>query len=151
MALKPDLSYLHVFGALFYPTNESEYLGMLKPKVDIGIFVGYALAKKAFRIYNKRTLLIIETIHVDFDKLTAMAFEQFSSGLGYKLLTPRTISLGLVQNIPSSTLYVLPTKNEWEILFQPMFDEYLNPPPCVDPQVPTLLQNLLFQPVHLPQ
>ncbi|GKE24641.1 hypothetical protein Tco_1436153 [Tanacetum coccineum] len=38
-------------------------------------------------------------------------------------------------NIPSSTPYVPPIKNDWEILFQPMFDEYLNPPPCVDPQV----------------
>ncbi|GJU02378.1 retrovirus-related pol polyprotein from transposon TNT 1-94 [Tanacetum coccineum] len=67
---KLDLSYLYVFGALCYPTNESEDLGKLKPKADIGIFVGYAPAKKAFRIYNKRTRLIIETIHVDFDELT---------------------------------------------------------------------------------
>ncbi|GJX73789.1 probable beta-1,4-xylosyltransferase IRX14 [Tanacetum coccineum] len=136
---KPDLSYLHVFGALCYPTNDGEDLGKLKPKADIGIFVGYAPAKKAFRIYNKRTRLIIETIHVDFDELTAMASEQFSSGPGPKLMTPGTISSGLVQNIPSSTPYVPPTKNDWEILFQPMFDEYLNPPPCVDPQVPTVI------------
>ncbi|GJR20331.1 retrovirus-related pol polyprotein from transposon TNT 1-94 [Tanacetum coccineum] len=60
-------------------------------------------------------------------------------GPGPKLLTPGTISSGLVQNIPSSTPYVLPTKNDWEILFQPMFDEYLNPPPCVDPHVPTVI------------
>ncbi|GJV99703.1 retrovirus-related pol polyprotein from transposon TNT 1-94 [Tanacetum coccineum] len=52
-----------------------------------------------------------------------------------KLLTPGIISSGLVPNIPSSTPYVPPTKNDWEILFQPMFDEYLNPPPCVNPQV----------------
>ncbi|GKB64762.1 hypothetical protein Tco_0920948, partial [Tanacetum coccineum] len=78
---------------------------------------------------------IIETIHVDFDELSAMASKQFSSGLGPKLLTPGTISSGLVPNIPSSTPYVPPTKNNWEILFQPMFDEYLNPPPCVVPQV----------------
>ncbi|GJU32644.1 retrovirus-related pol polyprotein from transposon TNT 1-94 [Tanacetum coccineum] len=45
---KPDLSYLHVFGALCYPTNGGEYLGKLKLKADIGIFVGYAPAKKAF-------------------------------------------------------------------------------------------------------
>ncbi|GJY40792.1 retrovirus-related pol polyprotein from transposon TNT 1-94 [Tanacetum coccineum] len=45
---KPDLSYLHVFGALLYPTNDGEDLGKLKPKADIGIFVGYAPAKKAF-------------------------------------------------------------------------------------------------------
>ncbi|GJU47700.1 retrovirus-related pol polyprotein from transposon TNT 1-94 [Tanacetum coccineum] len=37
---KPNLSYLHVFGALCYPTNDSEDLGKLKPKADIGIFVG---------------------------------------------------------------------------------------------------------------
>ncbi|GKB24887.1 reverse transcriptase domain-containing protein [Tanacetum coccineum] len=136
---KPDLTYLHVFGALCYPTNDSEDLGKLKPKANIGIFVGYAPAKKAFRIYNKRTRMIIETIHVDFDELTAMASEQFSSGPGPKLLTPGTISSGLVPNIPSSTPYVPPTKNDWEILFQPMFDEYLNPPPCVDPQVPAVI------------
>ncbi|GJR45121.1 retrovirus-related pol polyprotein from transposon TNT 1-94 [Tanacetum coccineum] len=79
---KPDLSYLHVFGALFYPTNDSEDLDKLKPKADIGIFVGYAPAKKAYRIYNKRTCLIIETIHIDFDELTTIASEQFSSGPG---------------------------------------------------------------------
>ncbi|GKC11582.1 hypothetical protein Tco_1008364, partial [Tanacetum coccineum] len=32
---KPDLKYLHVFGALCYPTNYSEDLGKLKPKADI--------------------------------------------------------------------------------------------------------------------
>ncbi|GJZ91041.1 hypothetical protein Tco_0662968 [Tanacetum coccineum] len=116
-----------------------EDLGKLKPKADIGIFVGYALANKAFRIYNKRTRLIIETIHVDFDELTTMASEQFSLGPRHKLLTPETISSGLVQNIPSSTSYVPPTKNDWDILFQRMFNEYLNPPPCIDPQVPTVI------------
>ncbi|GJQ92602.1 retrovirus-related pol polyprotein from transposon TNT 1-94 [Tanacetum coccineum] len=90
-APKPDLSYLHVFGALYCPTNDSEDLGKLQPKADIGIFVGYAPAKKAFRIYNKRTRMIIETIHVDFDELTAMASEQFNSGPEPKLLTSRTI------------------------------------------------------------
>ncbi|GJZ08418.1 retrovirus-related pol polyprotein from transposon TNT 1-94 [Tanacetum coccineum] len=88
---KPDLSYLYVFGALCYPNNDSEDLGKLKPKADIGIFVGYAPAKKAYSIYNKRTRLIIETIHVDFDELTTMASEQFSLGLGPQLLNPRTI------------------------------------------------------------
>nr|GEX96331.1 hypothetical protein [Tanacetum cinerariifolium] len=43
---------------------------------DIGIFIGYAPAKKAFRIYNRRTRRIVETIHVDVDELTAMASEQ---------------------------------------------------------------------------
>ncbi|GJU36949.1 retrovirus-related pol polyprotein from transposon TNT 1-94 [Tanacetum coccineum] len=84
-APKPDLSNLHVFGTLCYPTNDGEDLGKLKPKADIGIFVGYAPAKKLFRIYNKRTRMIIETIHVDFDELTAMASKQLNSGLGPRL------------------------------------------------------------------
>ncbi|GJQ98739.1 integrase, catalytic region, zinc finger, CCHC-type containing protein [Tanacetum coccineum] len=50
--LKPNLSYLHIFGALCYPNNDSEDLGKLQDKVDIGIFIGYAPKKKAYRIYN---------------------------------------------------------------------------------------------------
>ncbi|GJQ95153.1 retrovirus-related pol polyprotein from transposon TNT 1-94 [Tanacetum coccineum] len=97
----------------------------------IGIFIGYALSKKAYRIYNKRTRLIIETIHVDFDELIAMASEQFSSGPGPQLLTPETLNSGLVPNPPPPTPSVPPTKKEWDTLFQPMFDEYFNPPPSV--------------------
>ncbi|GKD84793.1 integrase, catalytic region, zinc finger, CCHC-type containing protein [Tanacetum coccineum] len=37
---KPDLSYLHVFVSLCYPTNDGEDLGKLKQNADIGIFVG---------------------------------------------------------------------------------------------------------------
>nr|GEW22619.1 retrovirus-related Pol polyprotein from transposon TNT 1-94 [Tanacetum cinerariifolium] len=49
----PDLSFFHVFGALCYLTNDSENLGKLQPKADIGIFIGYAPTKKAFWIYNR--------------------------------------------------------------------------------------------------
>ncbi|GJR67470.1 integrase, catalytic region, zinc finger, CCHC-type containing protein [Tanacetum coccineum] len=73
---KPDLSYLHVVGALCYPTNDNEYLCKLKAKADVGIFIGYAPTKKAYRIYNQRTRRLMETIHVDFDELTTMASEQ---------------------------------------------------------------------------
>ncbi|GKE01637.1 retrovirus-related pol polyprotein from transposon TNT 1-94, partial [Tanacetum coccineum] len=93
---KPDLKYLHVFGALCYLTNECEELGKLKPKADIGIFIGYAPTKKAYRIYNRRTRQIMETIHVDFDELTTMASEQSSSGHALHEMTPGMISSRLV-------------------------------------------------------
>ncbi|GJV06811.1 retrovirus-related pol polyprotein from transposon TNT 1-94 [Tanacetum coccineum] len=95
---KPDLSFFYVFGALCYPTNDNDDLGKLDAKADIGIFVGYASAKKAFGIYNKRTRKIIETIHVTFDELTTMASEQFSSGPGLHLMNPATSSSRLVPN-----------------------------------------------------
>nr|GFD10898.1 hypothetical protein [Tanacetum cinerariifolium] len=41
---------------------------------------------------------------------------------------------GLVQKPSSSTSYVPPSRNDWDLLFQPLFDELLNPPPSVDNQ-----------------
>nr|GFB39722.1 hypothetical protein [Tanacetum cinerariifolium] len=124
----------YVFGALCYPTNDGENVGKLQPKADIGIFIGYAPTKKAFRIYNRRTRQIIETIHVDFDELTSMASKQSSSGPALNDMIPGTISSGLVQKSSSSTSYVPPSRNDWDLLFQPLFDELLNPPPSVDNQ-----------------
>ncbi|GKA96380.1 retrovirus-related pol polyprotein from transposon TNT 1-94 [Tanacetum coccineum] len=126
---KPDLSFFHVFGSLCYPTNDHEDLGKFDAKADIGIFVGYAPAKKAFRIYNRRTRIITKTIHVTFDELTAMASEQFSSGPGLQGMTPATPSTGLVSNPVSQQPCIPPIRDDWDRLFQPMFDEYFNPPP----------------------
>nr|GEX31808.1 integrase, catalytic region, zinc finger, CCHC-type, peptidase aspartic, catalytic [Tanacetum cinerariifolium] len=113
--------------------SDSENLGKLQPKADIGIFIGYAPTKKAFWIYNRRTKRIVETFHVDFDELTAMASEHSSSRPALNEMTPATISSGLMQKSSSSTTYVPPSRNDWDLLFQPMFDELLNPPPSVDP------------------
>nr|GEW63824.1 hypothetical protein [Tanacetum cinerariifolium] len=124
---KLDLSLFHVFGALCYPTNDNDHLGKLDAKADIGIFVGYAPAKKAFRIYNKRTQKLIETIHVTFNELTAMASEQFSSGPMLHSMTPATSSTRLVPNIVSQQPCIPPNRDDWDHLFQPMFDEYFNP------------------------
>ncbi|GJU55066.1 integrase, catalytic region, zinc finger, CCHC-type containing protein [Tanacetum coccineum] len=103
----PDLSFFHVFGALCYPTNDSENLGKLQPKADI-----------------------------DFDELTAMAFEQSSSGLAFHGMTHAIISSGLVPNHTLSTPPVPPSQIDWDILFQLMFDELLAPLPSVDLPAP---------------
>ncbi|GJV56335.1 integrase, catalytic region, zinc finger, CCHC-type containing protein [Tanacetum coccineum] len=126
---KPDLTFFHVFGALCYPTYDSEYLGKLQPTADIGIFVGYAPSRKGYKIYNKRTRRIMETIHVQFDELTEhMAPVQLSTEPAPTFLMPGQISLGLVPNPVPAAPYVPPTNKELEILFQPIFDEYLEPP-----------------------
>ncbi|GJS74497.1 retrovirus-related pol polyprotein from transposon TNT 1-94 [Tanacetum coccineum] len=126
---KPDLSFLRIFGALCYPTNDSEDLGKLKAKADIGFFVGYAPNRKGYRIYNKRTRQIMETIHVTFDELTEQtAPVHSSSGPNPNLLTPGPISSGLVPNSAPAIPYVPPTNKDLELLFQPMFDEYFETP-----------------------
>ncbi|GJW16920.1 retrovirus-related pol polyprotein from transposon TNT 1-94 [Tanacetum coccineum] len=100
----------NVFSTLCYLTNDSENLGKLQLKADIGIFIGYAPIKKAFRIYNRRTRRIIEKIHVDFDELTVMAFEHSSSGPVLHEMTLATISSRLVPNPPPSTPFIPPLR-----------------------------------------
>ncbi|GJT08458.1 retrovirus-related pol polyprotein from transposon TNT 1-94 [Tanacetum coccineum] len=106
--IKPDLSYLHVFGALCYPNNDSENLGKLQANADLGIFLGYAPKKKAYRVYNRRTQKIIETIHVDFDKLTAMASEQLGSGPRLYCMTPATPMFDEFFSLPVSISSLVP-------------------------------------------
>ncbi|GJW08974.1 retrovirus-related pol polyprotein from transposon TNT 1-94 [Tanacetum coccineum] len=78
---KHDLTFFLVFCALCYPTNDSENLGKFQAKADIGIFVGYAPSRKGYRIYNKRTRRLMETIHVTFDEMhQSMAPVRISSG-----------------------------------------------------------------------
>nr|GEX38317.1 hypothetical protein [Tanacetum cinerariifolium] len=127
-----------------------ENLGKLQPKADIGIFISYAPTKKAFRIYNRRTRRIVETIHVDFDELTAMASKQISSGPAFNEMNPATLSSGLVQKSSPSTPFVPPSRNDWDLLFQPLFDELLNPPPSVDNQAPKVTASIpeVIPPIH---
>ncbi|GJW32522.1 retrovirus-related pol polyprotein from transposon TNT 1-94 [Tanacetum coccineum] len=70
---KPDLSYLHVFGALCYPNNDSENLGKLQAKVDIG----------------------------------------------------------LVPNPPPSASFVPPSRHQWDLMFQPLFNEFYSLPASI--------------------
>nr|GEW07863.1 retrovirus-related Pol polyprotein from transposon TNT 1-94 [Tanacetum cinerariifolium] len=80
----------------------------------------------------------METIHVQFDELTeSMAPVHLGIGPAPNFLTPGHISSGLVPNPVPATPYAPPTNKELEILFQPMFDEYLEPPRVERPVPPT--------------
>ncbi|GJW58029.1 retrovirus-related pol polyprotein from transposon TNT 1-94 [Tanacetum coccineum] len=105
---KPDLTFFRVFGALCYHINDSGDLGKLQPTADIGIFVGYAPSRKGYRIYNKRTRKIMETIHVQFDKLSEpMAPVQISTGPAPTFLTSGLIKHPRIERSVSPALAVL--------------------------------------------
>jgi len=64
---KPNISYFHPFGyKCFIHNNGKDNLGKFDPKSDEGIFLGYSPSSRAYRVYNKRTLCIEESIHVVF-------------------------------------------------------------------------------------
>ncbi|GKC25974.1 retrovirus-related pol polyprotein from transposon TNT 1-94 [Tanacetum coccineum] len=96
-----------LFGALCYPTNDSEDLGKLQAKADIGIFIGYAPSRKVQASF----FIIMAPVHI-------------SSGPEPMSMTPGQFSSGLIPNQVHATNYVLPTDKDLELLFQPMFDEY---------------------------
>nr|GEY75573.1 hypothetical protein [Tanacetum cinerariifolium] len=89
------------------------------------------------RVY--RTRRIIETIHVDFDELIAMASEQSSLESTLHEMTPTTISSGLMPDSPSSTSFVPPSRTNWDMLFQPLFDELVTPSSIVDHPSPEVI------------
>nr|GFC51594.1 retrovirus-related Pol polyprotein from transposon TNT 1-94 [Tanacetum cinerariifolium] len=101
---KPDISFLHVFGALCYPKNDREDIGKLGAKGDIGFFIGYSADSCAYRIYNRQTNKIMETMNVSFDKISAMAFEQRSSKPELQCMTFGQISSGLDLTYAPSTI-----------------------------------------------
>nr|GFB54564.1 hypothetical protein [Tanacetum cinerariifolium] len=72
-----------------------------------------------------------------------MASEQRSSGPLLNEMTPETISSGLVPTTSPSTSYVPPSRNDWDLLFQPMFDELINPPPSVVNQAPEAIASIV--------
>nr|GEW09458.1 retrovirus-related Pol polyprotein from transposon TNT 1-94 [Tanacetum cinerariifolium] len=90
---KPDISFLHVFGALCYPKNDREDIGKLGAKGDIGFFIGYSADSCAYRVYNQKTKKIIETMNVSFDELSVMDFEQSSSKPRLQSMTSGQITM----------------------------------------------------------
>ena len=48
--------------------NTKDNLVKFNPKSDVGTFLGYLNSSKAYRVYNKRTLVVEESIHVTFDE-----------------------------------------------------------------------------------
>nr|GEU64651.1 probable aldo-keto reductase 2 [Tanacetum cinerariifolium] len=119
----------------FYPTNDREDLEKIKPKADIGIFIGYLESSRGFQIYNRRTRKIMKTIHVKFDELTGMDFE-------YNCLEPGTNRFQ--DNDSSAKDTPIPTKEDLDNLFRLMYEEYFENRPSkasINSTVQTTLNN----------
>ncbi|GJV84341.1 putative ribonuclease H-like domain-containing protein [Tanacetum coccineum] len=130
-ARKPSVKFFHIFGSLCYIVRDGENLDKMKEKGDACIFVGYSTQSKAYRVFNKRTRMIVETIHVNFDELPQMASDHVSSDPGPQcsttVLEQDSLSPGpqSQENVPQVAETVT-TSNELELLYSPMFSELLN-------------------------
>nr|GEY16884.1 hypothetical protein [Tanacetum cinerariifolium] len=76
---KPSVKFFHIFGSVCYIVRDGENLDKMKEKGDECIFVGYSTQSKAYKVFNKRTRVIMESIHVNFNELPQLASDQNSS------------------------------------------------------------------------
>ncbi|GJZ34750.1 retrovirus-related pol polyprotein from transposon TNT 1-94 [Tanacetum coccineum] len=70
---KPLIKHLHIVGCTCYLTRDGENLDKMKEKGDQCILVGYSTQSKGYCVYNKRTRLIVESIHLRFDEIKEMS------------------------------------------------------------------------------
>nr|GFA57890.1 integrase, catalytic region, zinc finger, CCHC-type, peptidase aspartic, catalytic [Tanacetum cinerariifolium] len=126
---------------------DGENLDKLKEKGDECIFVGYSNQSRAYRVFNKRTRVIMESIHVNFDELPQMASVHNSSDPAPTCQKKASIQISSDPAPECQTMALehdssspgrkcqenvshgdktVTTLNELELLFSPMFDELLN-------------------------
>ncbi|GJS88552.1 retrovirus-related pol polyprotein from transposon TNT 1-94 [Tanacetum coccineum] len=96
---KPLIKHLHIFSCTCYLTKDGENLDKMKEKGDPCILVGYSTQSKGYHVYNKRTRLIVESIHLRFDEIKEMSETSVANDTS-----------GL----------------ELDLLFGPLYDEFFN-------------------------
>nr|GEY76866.1 hypothetical protein [Tanacetum cinerariifolium] len=111
--------------------RDGENIDKMKEKGGECIFVGYSTQSRAYRVFNKRTRVIMESIHVNFDELPHMASDQLSSDPAPECqsmaLNHDSLSLAIQcqANVPQADRTVT-MSNELDLLFSLVFDELLN-------------------------
>nr|GEW61945.1 integrase, catalytic region, zinc finger, CCHC-type, peptidase aspartic, catalytic [Tanacetum cinerariifolium] len=112
-------------------TIDGENLDKIKEKGDACIFLGYSTQSRAYRVFNKRTGVILESIHTNFDELPQMASDHVSSdpephcqrtALEHDSLSPGPQCQDNVTQADRTAT----TSNELDLLFSPMFAKLLN-------------------------
>ncbi|KAJ9556912.1 hypothetical protein OSB04_011526, partial [Centaurea solstitialis] len=107
----PNVKFFHVFGCRCYILNNRDNLGKFDRKADEGYFLGYSLTSKTFRVYNKRTKMVTETVYVTFDETVSMTSEHSSSELGIHSQASTTTSDSITD----------PNSSELDLLFMDAF------------------------------
>nr|GFA75207.1 hypothetical protein [Tanacetum cinerariifolium] len=115
---KPNIKFFRVFECRCYLLNDYEHVRKLKAKGDIRVFVGSLKESAAFKIYNKRTRKIHDSMNVNFDEISEMASKQFSLEPGLsKLNETGKSSNRSVSKVDEAS------KTDLEDLFQDFYDE----------------------------
>ncbi|GKD46768.1 retrovirus-related pol polyprotein from transposon TNT 1-94 [Tanacetum coccineum] len=114
----------------------------MKEKGDPCILVGYSTQSKGYRVYNKRTCLIVESIHLRFDEIKEMTETSVANDTSGLVPQRQKVSdydnsdpVPQLQNVSPSADTIVPSQQELYLLFdtQPT----MNIHPTTEPSTPT--------------
>ena len=75
---KPNVKYFKIFGSTCFILKDRENVGKFDSRNDEGIFLGYFFTSKAYRVYNERTMKVMETVKVVIDESSDSSSEKYS-------------------------------------------------------------------------
>ncbi|GJR81132.1 retrovirus-related pol polyprotein from transposon TNT 1-94, partial [Tanacetum coccineum] len=130
---KPSIKHLYIFGCTCYLTRDGENLDKMKEKGDPCILVGYSTQSKGYKVYNKRTRLIVESIHLRFDEIKEMSETSVANDTS-GLVPQRQKESDYdnsgpdpqLQNVSPSADTTVPSQQELDLLFGPLYDKFFN-------------------------
>ena len=100
---KPNVKYFRIFGSTCFILKDRENVGKFSSRSDEGIFLGYSSTSKAYRVYNKRTMKVMETVNVVIDESSNSSFEKGVKELTKEILPPKPrIIQEIVEQEPAS-------------------------------------------------
>nr|GEX17610.1 integrase, catalytic region, zinc finger, CCHC-type, peptidase aspartic, catalytic [Tanacetum cinerariifolium] len=116
----------------YYRMLDGENLDKMKEKGDLCILVGYSTQSKGYRAHNKRTRLIVETIHIRFEEIKEM-YETSVANDTSGLVPQRqkasdydnSDTVPQVQNVSSSADAHVTLQQQLDLLFGPLYDEFV--------------------------
>ncbi|KAJ9567458.1 LOW QUALITY PROTEIN: hypothetical protein OSB04_003424 [Centaurea solstitialis] len=89
-----------------YILNNRDNLGKFDKKADEGFFLGYSLTSKTFRVYNKRTKMVMETVYVTFDETVSMTSEHSKLGIHSQASTTTSDSIPAPNSLELDLLFM---------------------------------------------
>ena len=104
---KPNVKYFRIFGSTCFILKDRENVGKFDSRSDEGIFLGYSSTSKAYRVYNKRTMKVMEIVNVVIDESLDFGFKKGIEELTKEILPlePREVQESVEQEPTSpSTL-----------------------------------------------
>nr|GEW39966.1 hypothetical protein [Tanacetum cinerariifolium] len=136
---KPSIKHLHIFGCICYITRDGENLDKMKEKGDLCILVGYSNQSKGYCVYNKRTRTIVESIYIRFDEIKEVSETSVANDTSGLVSQRQKVSdyynsdpVRQLQNVSFSADAHVPSQQELDLLFGPLYDEFFNA--CSNPK-----------------